>query len=240
METKKNKKATLERFRFIFFQTGLVIALGFVLVAFEWSSTLKQYVFKPVTDVVVEDFVIPNTFFKEAKPEQPRVNKQKIAQSMTYTSVPDNTNIEPDGPENPVEPNTDNLNPIILPDENIVDDAPVHIAEHAAHTKKCASLNEEQRRICTYEELNKILGKNLKYPADMKRAGISGTVHLRFVINKEGEVDNIEILRSPHEQFSKEAIRVVKLFPEMYAAKQNGRAVSQYYTLPIKFELKKE
>ncbi len=238
METKKNANHSLENKRFLFFQLGLIISLGFVFLAFEWTSYYKQHTFTPIEKGVAEDFVIPNTFFTEPKVEAPKINKQKITQSMQFVAVPNNTTITPDNTLTP-NPVTTNANLIPIEPENIDEpEGPVYQAEHFAHAKTCKSIeDEEQRKQCTFDEINSVLRKNLKYPADMKKAGIEGMVYLKFVIDKTGDITNIEVLRAPHKQLSNEAIRVLKLLPEFVPAKQNGRTVSQFYTLPISFKL---
>jgi protein TonB len=239
METKKNAKHSLENKRFLFFQLGLIISLGFIFLAFEWTSYYKKHIFIPVETGIVEDFVIPNTFFTEPKVEAPKINKQKITQSMQFVPVANNTVITP---INNITPNPIVTNPNIIPiePEKIDDsDVPVFQAEHFAHAKSCKNVeDEEQRKLCTFEAINNVLRKNLKYPADMKIAGIEGTVYLRFVVDKTGNINNVEVLKTPHAQLSNEAIRVLKLLPEFFPAKQNGRTVSQYYTLPVSFKIK--
>ncbi len=87
-------------------------------------------------------------------------------------------------------------------------------------------------------ELLAYLYKNIKYPEDAKNAGISGKVYVKFVVNSKGEVDKVQILRSPHPSLSAEATRVIKSMPKWIPGKQNGVAVSTYFSMPINFTLK--
>ncbi|CAG0984048.1 MAG: energy transducer TonB [Bacteroidetes bacterium] len=239
METKKNASQTLENKKFIFFQLGLILSLGLVFLAFEWKSSYILFKFEPKETPITEDFVIPNTFFNETKPEAPKVNKQHLARSLQFVPVANTAVINTDNTPNS-NSITNNTTIVPIETEKIDEpDVPVFHAEHFAHTKSCKNIeDEEQRKLCTFDEINKVLQKNLKYPADMKKAEIEGTVFIRFVVNKSGDIENIEVLRTPHAQLSNEAIRVLKMFPEFFPAKQNGRAVSQYYTLPVVFKLK--
>ena len=79
---------------------------------------------------------------------------------------------------------------------------------------------------------------NLKYPAVSRNNNSQGTTHLRFVVRKDGRLDQIMVLKSSGDAFlDQEAIRVVSSMPKWTPAKQSGRNVSSWYTLPIKFTL---
>ncbi len=85
--------------------------------------------------------------------------------------------------------------------------------------------------------LFKFISENLKYPNN--ESCIEGRVVLRFVVDKEGDIKDVEVLRSLHPEFDNEAIRVVKSMPKWNVGKQNGVSVDAYYTLPILFRLTK-
>jgi TonB family protein len=88
-------------------------------------------------------------------------------------------------------------------------------------------------------ELMKYLQNNINYPQTEKEAGIQGKVFVKFVINPDGSISNIEILRgvAGAEGLSREAQRVVQAMPKWKAGKQNGRNVPVYFNLPINFKL---
>ncbi|MCL1938853.1 MAG: TonB family protein [Candidatus Azobacteroides sp.] len=85
--------------------------------------------------------------------------------------------------------------------------------------------------------LLKWVSENMVYPAAARERGIQGLVVLRFVIDPNGSVSDIEILRTLDPSCDKEAVRVVKAMPKWNPGKQNGRAVPVYCTLPIRFVL---
>jgi periplasmic protein TonB len=87
-------------------------------------------------------------------------------------------------------------------------------------------------------ELYKFLEKNIKYPAMARESGITGTVYIRFVVNKDGSITNASILRGIGGGCDEEAMRVVKNMPPWKPGKQNGIAVPVYFTLPVHFILK--
>ncbi|MBC7862520.1 MAG: TonB family protein [Bacteroidia bacterium] len=85
----------------------------------------------------------------------------------------------------------------------------------------------------------KFLQKNINYPQMEKENGIQGKCYIQFVVTKDGEVEDIKVLRGVPggPGCDKEAVRVVKLFPKFKPGLMNGKPVSVRYNLPIKFSL---
>lgn len=86
-------------------------------------------------------------------------------------------------------------------------------------------------------ELYKFLQDHINYPTAAKENQIEGTVVLEFVVNGEGKVANITVIVNPFTPLTEEAIRVLKLMPRWIPGKRNGKNVSTYYTLPVKFSI---
>lgn len=78
---------------------------------------------------------------------------------------------------------------------------------------------------------------NLKYPAFAEENGIQGRVTLSFVVEKDGSISNINVLRSPAEELSQEAIRIVKSMPKWKPGVLKGENVRVKYVLPVTFRL---
>ena len=83
------------------------------------------------------------------------------------------------------------------------------------------------------EKMMLFISKNLKIPETDEV--ISGTVYVTFVIERDGSISNVKILRGIREDYNNEVIRVVKSMPKWIPGKQNGKAVRVQYNLPIKF-----
>lgn len=81
------------------------------------------------------------------------------------------------------------------------------------------------------------LGKNTKYPEDAIKKDIQGTVYVQFIVEKDGSVSNIKVIRGVHPSLDAEAIRVTKLMENWTPGKQNGKPVSVRFTMPVKFRL---
>ncbi len=89
-------------------------------------------------------------------------------------------------------------------------------------------------------KLFEYLGKNIQYPQMEKENGISGTVYVYFVINKQGKVQDVKVARGVKGGggLDKEAMRVIKNMPDWSVGKQNGRPAMVQFTLPVKFVLR--
>lgn len=87
------------------------------------------------------------------------------------------------------------------------------------------------------QALMKYLANNIKYPSIARETQIQGKVLVRFVVNKNGEVSDIQIVRSPHISLGNEAVRVVRAMPKWIPGRQNGKTVNVYFTLPVDFLL---
>jgi protein TonB len=81
------------------------------------------------------------------------------------------------------------------------------------------------------------LSENIKYPVIAKETGIEGTVFIKFVIETDGSIGNVQILRGVTSALDNEALRVIKKMPPWKPGKQNGREVRVSYTVPIRFSL---
>ena len=75
--------------------------------------------------------------------------------------------------------------------------------------------------------------QRVKYPAIAQENGIQGKVIISFVVNTDGSVSNIEVLRTPDSTLSDEAVRIIKSSPKWTAAKQRNKSVRQKFVIPI-------
>lgn len=89
-------------------------------------------------------------------------------------------------------------------------------------------------------EMMKFIQNNIQYPQVEREAGISGTCYLTFVIEKDGSITGVKILKgvSGGSGYDKVAIHAVSSMPSWIAGKQNGKEVRVQFNLPIKFTLK--
>jgi periplasmic protein TonB len=87
------------------------------------------------------------------------------------------------------------------------------------------------------KEMYGFLGKNIKYPSAAQRANVSGKVFVKFVVEKDGSISDVNVLKGIGFGCDEEAIRVIKSMPRWSPGKQNGRAVRVYFTMPVVYQL---
>ena len=83
----------------------------------------------------------------------------------------------------------------------------------------------------------KYIMENIKYPKQIMEEGIQGRVTVSFIVEKDGRVSNVRLLRSVQPSLDKEAIRVVKSMPKWTPGKHNGKPVRVRFNLPVMFKL---
>ena len=81
------------------------------------------------------------------------------------------------------------------------------------------------------------LNKNIKYPVIAEENGIQGRVVTTFVVERDGSITDVKVIKSVDPSLDKEAVRVVKSMPKWNPGKQNGSAVRVKYTVPVTFRL---
>jgi len=226
MESKKVKKVDLKAKRGIFQAIGVLLSLSFVLLAFEWnfSSGVDETVF--FSGTLIEEDPTPLVRIKE-KPKPPKVNKQ-----VEFKVVENNVELANN--------NLDKFNSETDPDEVLPDPF-----GDGGEIEKFVDVDlppfnpGELEHVAVFPggdiALLKFVKENTVYPRELKEIGIGGKVWIKFVINKRGKVSDIEVLQSPDKALSRAAVKTIKSLPEWEPAKQNGKNVSMYFTIPINF-----
>lgn len=85
--------------------------------------------------------------------------------------------------------------------------------------------------------LMRYIASNVKYPAEAQKNGIQGRVVVSFVVDVDGGISNVEVVRPVDPSLNKEALRVVKSMPKWIPGRQNGEYVRVRYNVPIAFRL---
>ncbi|NPA36410.1 MAG: energy transducer TonB [Chlorobi bacterium] len=224
METKKSPKADLESKKTIFLQIGFIFALGAVFTAFEWSTPeidLSQYEF---TDpVVAEDDIIPLVKQEEKKPLPPPPQLKDI-----ITVVDNDTELNEELEINDTELNQDDEIDFsnLLNEENEDEEDGIFI-----------SVEEMPEFPGGNNELLSFLSKSVKYPVIAIENRIQGRVYVYFVVDENGYVSDVRLIRGVDPAIDKEALRVVKSMPRWKPGKQRNKPVKVSFTVPINFVL---
>lgn len=227
MEVKKSARANLEKNSSNYFLLGLVIALGFVFIAFEYSR--NEVVIQEIDEGagLVEEEVMMEITRQYIPPPPP---PPQTVQADLIQVVEDNTleeEVEFDSMEDdPEEAVIQNYNYDGEFSDDYDPDGEVFV------------IVEEMPMFPGGEaRLMEFINKNLKFPQIALENGISGRVICTFVIDGRGKVSNAEVLRSVDPHLDKEALRVINMMPDWKPGKQRGKPVRVRYTLPIVFRL---
>jgi protein TonB len=88
-------------------------------------------------------------------------------------------------------------------------------------------------------KLVEFIEENMQYPKECAEKGIYGRVIVAFVVERDGQLSNIRVVKSVHRALDKEALRIVNLMPRWIPGEQNGVTVRVKYIIPIRFSVKK-
>lgn len=227
MEVKKNPKANLNENITLFRQMGLILSLGILYVAFEYSySDIKVGPVEMIDELVVEEEMVPITRAEEPPPPPPPPPQLNLE---ILTIVDDDIVLDDE---------------LFLEDLELDEDSEVEILDFAEEKEVDDDLvfqHVEQMPEFPggYAALMKYLSKNLEYPSAASENGVQGRVYVNFVISKDGQIGDVKILRGVDKFLDKEAVRVVQQMPEWSPGEQRGRKVNVSCSLPVNFTLHK-
>lgn len=228
METKKSPKADLESKKNIFFEIGLLVAIAVVFAAFEWKTGYTE----------TSDFITVSW-----EPEE-------------EVMIPITQNLSQLPPPPPPPPSLLTLSLIDI-DEDIFFESEVELTYPEAIPGNVPSsfvgnLNnyndEETDEVIPFVpaedmpqfngDLKQWLRKNLNYPPLAAEMNIQGKVFVQFVVEKDGSISNVKVMRGVDGSLDQEAVRVIESMPKWIPGKQRGKPVRVAYNMPIIFELR--
>ena len=102
------------------------------------------------------------------------------------------------------------------------------------HFEECKGENNMERNKCTRQLINNYISQNFVIPEKAIKKKIAGTSYVSFIVNKKGEVSNIEVIKSAHKILNAPCIKAVQAIPNLIPGKQLGKEVPIMYTVPIK------
>ena len=223
MEPKRTETAELSNKSTLFFSFGLVVTLALVLTAFEWKDIEEVAVLATgkTTDNVEEVLEVPPT--EQPPPPPPQVQQPQVVE------VPDEEKIEEE-----IQVNLD----VEMNEETKVEQIEIKVEEPKEDVDEIFTIVEETATPKGgMPAFYKYVGSKLKYPAQATRMGVEGKVYVEFVINRDGSIVDVRVVRGIGAGCDEEAVRVVQSSPAWNPGKQRGKVVRQKYTLPIQFKL---
>jgi len=237
MEIKKTAKADLEKGKSQSLLMGIVVGLAVLFVGFEWGEQeLKVSTGGGIADILVEEEMDITMHDEEIPPPPPppQPQQQQEVQAEILTIVEDNVDVG---------------NQTLMSTEDSQRDA-VTTTYVPAAVVATASVEEEESEQHIFEIVEEqaefpggdaarlaFLRDNIKYPVVAQENGIQGRVTCQFVVNADGSIVDIVVLRGLDPSLDKEAMRVIGLMPKWKPGKQRGKAVRVKFTLPVTFRL---
>ena len=225
MEAKKTPSADLTKKVGMFTNLGLAVAVGLTLAAFEYKSFddsgLKDL--GSVADNFEELLDVPITQQPPPPPPPPPMEQPVIQE------IPDEVEIE-----EKIEVNFD----VDVKETTVIKE--VAIKEVVIEEEKADQIFDvvetQPNPPGGMSGWNKYLSNNLKYPTQARRMGVEGTVIVVFVINTDGSIQDVEVLRGIGGGCDEEAVKVVTNAPKWEPGKQRGKPVRTRMRLPIRFK----
>ncbi|HOV56103.1 MAG TPA: energy transducer TonB [Bacteroidales bacterium] len=225
MEPKKNPKKDLNRQRTLFLQIGLVFALAVVFLAFEWKTYEKSESTLASSGPVQIDEEIVQITQQEQPPAPP-----KAPEVTTILEIVDDDVVVEDEINVDIEARADQAVQAYVP--VMTEEEPAPVAE------EIFTFVEEYPEFPGGDKaLREYILNNIKYPEVARTSGITGTVYVQFVVEKDGSISDVKVVRGIGGGCDEEAVRVVKSMPRWKPGKQRGQPVRVYFTLPIEFKL---
>lgn len=228
MEAKKTPKADLEKRKGLHLEIGLVAILALCLVAFNVKSYDKEMKEKSDRTVLseVEEEIIQTK--AEETPPPPPEEPEVVATDLTV-----------------VDNDAELTNEVGIIDAS---DNANKAQEEFVKVEVVEEIEEEEEEVFLVveddpefpgglEALSHFIAENIKYPQLAKENNITGRVFVTFVVEKDGSVANVRVLRDIGGGCGAEAVRVVKSMPKWKPGKQRGKAVRTQFNLPVSFNL---
>jgi len=225
-EIKKTPRANIENQKDTAILMGLVLALALVFVAFEWSTqTTKLDASTVVQDVVAEEEIeitrrdpTPPPPPPPPAPEAPEIIQ--VVETKVETRI--DINMEDDQSKAQIQTYTPPPPPKEREEEEeeifvVVENQPEFPGGQAA--------------------MMKFLSENIKYPVIAQENGIQGRVICNFVVERDGSITDVQVVRGVDPSLDKEAVRVIQSMPKWKPGMQRGKPVRVRFTLPVVFRL---
>lgn len=223
MEAKKTNKANLENKRLGFFFVGLVMTGSIVGMAINYTEASAD----PFHEKIVHQTLQDDPVFELAEEE-------KITEKLENQVVP------PPPPIDFIEivPDDKKIPPV---DFTIIPEDPIIITKEPDFEIQDEIIYEGVAIEPSFPggdaEFANFIKSNIVYPELASEMGEQGIVYVKFVVNRDGSIEQVSIRQSVTESLDKEAMRVVKKMPNWIPGEQGGKKVRVSYTLPISFRL---
>jgi len=227
-EIKKTPRANIENQKDTAILMGMVLALALVFVAFEWSTqTTKLDASTVVQDVVAEEEIeITRRDPTPPPPPPPPAPEAPEIIQVVDTKVETRIDINMEDDQSKAQVQTYTPPP------------PPKAKEREEEEEEIFVVVENQPEFPGGQAaMMKFLSENIKYPVIAQENGIQGRVICNFVVERDGSITDVQIVRGVDPSLDKEAVRVIQSMPKWKPGMQRGKPVRVRFTLPVVFRL---
>ncbi len=229
MEVKKSHKADLEHRRPMFFAVAIVIVTAcFALVLFFPYKSIGEMMEESFDDYTMDLDLKANSqedMISAALPEEPKVKKETNQLNLvdeTQELAPENLEATPEEAKEEKKEE----------EEEVA--TPININDDPETLKIVEQLPEYPGGMV---EFMKWLTKTLKYPDGALRRKIEGKVMISFIVNTDGTLSDIKVVKGAHKLLDDEALRVARMMPNWKPGIENGQPCRTMISIPIVFEI---
>jgi protein TonB len=192
----------------------------------EQEEEETEVIYEETEQLVAEETVMNSEKFtayemEDDAPEMQTKTQDEVAQSDIAIGAID------------YDKGSDEAEHVLKVNEKVVDEVPPKVEE----TKVFDVVEQMPQFKGGDAALMDYLNKNIKYPVIAEENGIQGRVVTTFVVERDGSITDVKVIKSVDPSLDKEAVRVVKSMPKWNPGKQNGSAVRVKFTLPVTFRL---
>ena len=228
MEVKKAPKANIETQKTTCLLMGLVVALAVLFVGFEWSSTISKLDETVIVQDVLAEEEIEITQRDPTPPPPPPPPEPEVPEIIEVTEEKVETKIDLSSLE-------DDQSKAQI--QTYTPPPPPKPVEEEATEEIFVVVEQQPEFPGGMSALMKFLGDNIKYPVIAQENGIQGRVITNFVVERDGSITDVQVVRGQDPSLDKEAVRVIQTMPRWKPGQQRGKAVRVRFTLPVVFRL---
>lgn len=228
MITKKTDRGNLDNKRTLFLLLGFVVVLGLVYAGFElFANEEKAAAFQMPDDdfIEVKDEDVIATDQTPPPPPEPVQQQQAVVLNIVEDNIKVSTDFD--------------FSQDVFQDDAIAEiEEEVEVVEEETDVTPPVYFTEEMPEFPGgMEALNSFLTKEIQYPEVARNNGITGTVLVEFVVERDGRVSNAKVKVPLYPDCDKEAVRGIMAMPKWKPGKNMGKPVRCFYQVPVTFRM---
>ncbi len=226
-EVKKSPKANLEKHRGTFILIGLLFGVSVLFFAFEWTSATEKVDEAIIVQDILAEEEIEITRRDETPPPPPPPPVEETPEFIQVVEEEVQTkfeiNVEDDQSQRQV--------------QTYVPPPPPQPKEEEVTEEIFVVVEEQPEYPGGNAAMMQFLSDNIRYPVIAQENGIQGRVICNFVVERDGSITDVQVVRGVDPSLDREAVRVIQQMPRWKPGKQRGQAVRVRFTLPVVFRL---